>query len=69
MEKLVVLSQINERLGRIEAETSSIKEKLSSFEKSLTSLNQEVEELQVPALPAKLTTQVSKISKTPLKTL
>jgi len=33
MEKLEVLSQINEHLGRIEAETLSIKEIFSSFEK------------------------------------
>ena len=45
VEKLDILSQINERLGRIEAEILS-KEKFSSFEKSLTSLNEDVEELK-----------------------
>ena len=47
LEKLEILSQINQRLGRIEEETSSIKEKVNGFEKSLASLNLDVEELKL----------------------
>ena len=42
LEKLEILSQINKRLGRIEEKTSSIKEKVNGFEKSLASLNLDV---------------------------
>ena len=47
LEKLEILWQINQRLGRVEEEASSIKEKVNGFKKSLASLNLDVEELKL----------------------